>query len=955
MKKLFVGIFMLALSLTAFAQQEPKPLPMDPNVRYGHLDNGLTYYIVHNEEPAHRAEFFIAQRVGSILEEESQRGLAHFLEHMAFNGTKNYPGKGLLDYLQKHGVKFGTNVNAYTSIDETVYNVSDVPTDSTLHPNIIDSCLLILHDWSGYITLDGEEIDKERGVIHEEWRTRNNATMRLIQNELYPKLLPGSRYAHRMPIGLMSVVDSFSHEELRNYYQKWYRPDLQAVIVVGDVNVDTVEQRIRTLWQDIQTPADAAERYYVQVEGNDKPLVCVASDPEFAGNEAAFIFKRQQSSPAVKLSLGGYFYPNFTYVVSHAINNRLRDIALKADAPFQSASAGFSTYLNAKTLDAFIVSISPKPGMYREGMRAAMEVIRSVQQYGLTAEEIERAKAERKSSLERSYNEREKRSNGSYVSEIKRHFLNDEPMPGIETEWLQLYPIIDQNLDELNINRFCSSLIPGAQDPNSGQNAAAYYVGQAKEGNVIPTEEEVLVCFEECMKMEAKSYSEEQIAKQLIDRLPKPGKVKKSVSLDKGGDSNMSATTCWTLSNGVRVIWKKTDFKKDEISMSVVSPGGYRMLTNTDRINRQMAGAFYSLGGIGNFSPTQLQKTLAGKQASFRLGLNETTENGSGWCTPKDIRTMFELAYLSFTAPRQDMDVYESTVTHFRQNMKDRQGTPAKAISDSLTLTLYPGITEAAPLKLEELASLDYDKMVAMGRERFSNAADFTFYVIGNIDEDSLRVMCCQYLATLPANKKRETFHTGQQIVPGYRTTRFDIEMEQPKTSVRNYFHLYDQPWTLKEDLTLDMVGQILNIRFTETIREEEGGVYSPSARASFDELSGFMSLSYSFDTGADKCAHIEEVAYDELLKLTQPGGVREEDFQKVRDYKLKQHETQIKNNGWWMSQMIYLYQYGVDWSTGWEDTLKSITLSDIESMAARMLKGDRIQFVSNGIEKNAK
>ncbi len=939
MKRIILFLSAALLMTGVWAQSAMmQPLPMNPQVRYGHLDNGLTYYIQHNDLPEHHAEFYIAQRVGSILEEESQRGLAHFLEHMAFNGSKNFPGKGMLDYLQRNGVKFGTNVNAYTSIDETVYNISDVPTDET-HPGIIDSCLLILHDWSGCLLLEDKEIDDERGVIHEEWRTRNSPILRMYENTILPKLLPGNRYAERMPIGLMSVVDSCTYEELRNYYHKWYRPDLQALLIVGDVDVDEVEQKIRTLWQDIQTPANAAERYYVQVEDNKEPLVAVASDPEMSGNQITISFKRPSMPQQYRLSMMGYMSSMAEHIIANCINLRMQEIALKADAPFQRASVGFGKFLVTDTKDAFSININVKPGQWDGAIHAAVAVVKSVQEYGLTYSEVERVKAEIKSGYENSYNERDKQKNRPIVNEMKRHFLDDEPMPGIEYEW-QILPEVFEALNLQALNHFCKGLI-------TEQNLVISMMATQKEDNPLPTEAQLLTSYQEAAAQSVEAYQDEAVAAQLVASLPKPGKIKK---VKKGP----FGSTEWILSNGVHVVWKATDFKKDQVSMYAYSEGGTRLYADQPTGLRNIIGTVYDMGGVGEFSPIALGKALSGKQVDVSSSVSLSSESLQGSSTPKDLRTMFELTYLTFTAPRQDPEVYEAFRSRFEQGMKNRQGTPQKTISDSTTMTFYKGQPLLYPMQLSDLQDMDYDKAFQLGKKRFANAADFTFFLIGNIDEDSLRVFATQYLATLPASKKGlEKRQAPITITPGTRQNRFDVPMEQPKTSVTNVFLLQNQPWTLKDDITAGMLGQILNIVFTNTIREQEGGVYSPHATARFSHVSQVLQLEYSFDTGAEKCAHIEEVAYKETEKLAQPGGVPADAFQKTHDYLAKVYQERQKENSYWMGQIQTAVLYGIDKNTEFMKVLDSVTPADVEQMLARLLqKGDRIQFVSNGVEK---
>ena len=939
MKKTFLLILTLALGASAARAQVPQPLPMDPNVRYGHLDNGLTYYIAHNELPEHHVDFYISQRVGSVLEEESQRGLAHFLEHMAFNGTKNFPGKSMLDYLQRHGVKFGTNVNAYTSFDQTVYNICDVPTDPTAHPNIVDSCLLMLHDWSGYISLLGDEIDKERGVIHEEWRSRNSAGLRMMQNVVMPALMSGTPYPDRLPIGLMSVVDSCSYDELRAYYRKWYRPDLQAIIVVGDVNVDSVEQKVRTLWQDIQTPADAATRTYATVPDNDEPLVCVATDAEFPYNAIDVMFKRTALPREVKLSAIGYSNALMQNVLASVINTRLAEIAQKPEAPFMGAQVDFGDYLYAPTRASFNISITCKPGQWAESLRDVMATVRSVQQFGVTSAEVERTKAEIRSGYENAYNERNKRKNRSIVGEINRHYLSDEPMPGIEVEWLQLWPTLEQGITPDALHPLCQSLV-------SDTNMALSFMGQEKEGNVIPTEQQLLAAYNAAVAQPAVAYAEEEVKTQLVGRCPKPGKVKKS-------ESGPYGSTIWTLSNGVRVVWKATDFKQDQVSMQAYSHGGSRRHPAESRVARNYASALYSLGGVADFTPIALGKALSGKNASAATYIASTAEGLSGSCAPKDIRTMFELTYLRFTQPRQDTALFRTWLSRNVQQLKNSEGTPNRIISDSLYTTLYRGQTDYLPLTADELATIDYDRTFQLAKSRFANAADFTFFLIGNIDADSLRTMCCQYLATLPADKSREARIDADLPTRGSRENSFTVPMTQPKTTVTGYYLLNDQPATLREQLTVTILGQVLRMVFTETIREEEGGTYSPRASASCNRLEHHYELNYSFDTGADKLEHVNSVALREMQKVAQPGGVSRDFFQKVHDYLAKQYAANQKENSYWMSQIRSQYLYSMGNQEQYMETLDSITPADVEAMMARFLGGNHVVMVANGVEKD--
>lgn len=936
MKKLFSFFLLCALALSAFAQmQQIPPLPMDPQVRYGKLPNGLTYYIRHNDLPEHHANFYIAQKVGSVLEEESQRGLAHFLEHMAFNGTKNFPDKGLLEYLQKHGVKFGANVNAYTSIDETVYNIDDVPTDPVAHPGIIDSCLLILHDWSGYITLADEEIDNERGVIHEEWRTSTSPQLRMYE-VLLPKLLPNNRYAERLPIGKMEVVDNFTYDVLRNYYKKWYRPDLQGIFVVGDVDVDAVEQKINELWSDIHMPENPAERVYFPVEDNEQPLVAVASDKEQQYNLLSVMYKSDKMPDEMHLTQVGYLTDMVQNIITSALNQRLEELTQKADAPFLQVGAGFGEYILAKTKDAFQLNIIFKENEWQKGLNAVMATAMSAAKFGFTESEIERVKADIMSNLENAYNERDKRKNGQIVAEIQRHFLQAEAMPGIEMEWQMVQQILPM-INSAMINQVMAQAI-------TPTNVALMVMGQQKEGNVLPTEDELVAAYQASLQQEVQPYEEALSGIKLLPEAPvKAGKV---VSEADG----VYGSKVWTLSNGIKIVWKQTDFKKDQVLMNAYSHGGYQMEKDQTNIVRQTLDDMFSLGGIGQFKTTDLPKVLAGKNVSCSTSISDDCEVVSGSATPKDLRTLFELMYLGYTQPRYDEEAYQAWFNRLQNQYQMLEGNPQKIMSDSLTLTLYAGQPDKAPIQLPELAQLDYKKGFELSKKRFANPADFTFYFVGNIDADSLRTFSEQYLACLPTTAEREAEPAPSLPTRGSRENRFDLPMQQPKTSVYNFFLLYDQPYTLKETLMTDMLGQAAAIVFTETIREKEGGVYSPHAQANLGYTTKLGMMLYLFDTGADKLERIEGVAYDEFKKLADE-GIREDVFQKVHDYMAKHHEEQVKENGFWLGQLRNMDMYQLNLVDGWNEALDSITLADLQALMKKYVyDADRVQFISNGV-----
>ncbi|MCD8185742.1 MAG: insulinase family protein [Rikenellaceae bacterium] len=629
---LWLGIF----SCAAMAQA-PQQLPIDPQVRVGVLDNGLTYYIRHNELPKDRAEFHIAQKVGSMQEEESQRELAHFLEHMAFNGTTHFPDKTMLEYLESIGAKFGANVNAYTSFDETVYTLMNIP---VTRPGIVDSCLLILYDWSCGIALVDEEIDNERGVIHEEWRTGQSAQMRIF-DQILPVIFEGSRYGHRLPIGLMEVVDHFPYQDIRDYYHKWYRPDLQGLIIVGDIDVDYVEAKIKAMFSDIPLDDDRAERIYHEVPDNREPIVALATDKEMKNVRTTILYKKDIFPREYRNTPDYYVDGYLQSMISSMLNTRYSELVQSPDPPFLSAGTFSGAIMGiTKTKDAFnVVAISDEDHIER-GLRTVVQEVQRAVQHGFTPSEYERARANFLNGMESAYNEREKQRNSSYTDEYTRAFLDGEPIPGIELEY-NLFNQLAPMLPVEAVNEYMKTLV-------TDDNIIITVQGPEKEGLVYPSREEILTIFREATETRMEPYREEVSDEPLISEFPQPGTIVKTEK-----DTIFDATV-WTLSNGATVVVKPTTFKNDQIVMTGFSPGGTSVID--DRYIRELnfINSAPALGGLGNFSAVNLGKVLAGRNATASAGLGELTQNVSARCAPRDLETMMQLVYLQFTGVRQD-------------------------------------------------------------------------------------------------------------------------------------------------------------------------------------------------------------------------------------------------------------------------------------------------------------
>ena len=649
-KKLFafLMLMLIAFSTNVIMAQQMPPIPVDDAVRIGKLDCGLTYYIRHNNYPENRVNFYIAQRVGSIQEEESQRGLAHFLEHMAFNGSEHFngEGKGIIDYTRSLGVNFGGDLNAYTSIAETVYNINDVP---STRQSAIDSCLLILKDWSTGLLLTDEEIDKERGVIHEEWRLGQSAQMRMLERQL-ETLYPDSKFGKRLPIGLMSVVDNFPYNELRDYYHKWYRPDNQALVIVGDVDVDHIEAQIKEMYKDYKLDPNAAQVVREPVPDNDEPIIVVDKDKEQPYSEVSVMFKHETETPEEKQNMDYLLIDYCKDMVTSMLNTRLRDQAQEPDCPFDQAYCYDGEYILANTMDAFTMDIMPKEGKAEAATQAAIvEAMRAVK-YGFTSSEYSRARDEYMSRLEKRYNERDKVSNENYGRQYCSNYLDGEPIPSID----MLYQIMSQIAPMIPIEAI-NELVPELINTD-GKNLVITNFNQEKDGAVYPTVEGLKAAFDAATTANIEAYVDNVITEPLMTKMPKKGKIVKESENPTFGYKELE------LSNGARVVLKKTDFKQDEICMSAFQRGGQSLYDEKDWANLQLLGSLNSFTGLGNFSNSDLDKVLSGKQVSCYLNIDDYADELSGNSTVKDLETLFQLIYLKFTALTPDEKKFNQTM-----------------------------------------------------------------------------------------------------------------------------------------------------------------------------------------------------------------------------------------------------------------------------------------------------
>ncbi len=931
MKKLFVAaLLFVAGAATMMAQQMPA-IPVDPDVKIGKLDNGLTYYIRHNAWPEQRAEFYIAQRVGSIQENDDQRGLAHFLEHMCFNGTENYKGNDIVKWCETVGVKFGQDLNAYTSIDQTVYNISNVP---TTREGIIDSCLLILHDWADGLLLEPAEIDKERGVIHEEWRMRTSAQMRMLERDL-PRLYPDSKYGYRMPIGTMEVIDNFKPEVLRAYYEKWYRPDNQAIIVVGDVDVNLVEQKIKNLFAPIKMPANPAAVVAENVPDNKEAIIVVDKDKEMQYSIVELMFKTDPIPDEIKENMQYLVIDYLKNACLGMLNDRLAELAQKADCPYLQGSVGYGQYLLSKTKDAFEVSVLPKEGQTEAALKAAFVEARRAAQFGFTATEYQRYKSNFISQLDKQYSNKDKRFNRQFVNEYVQNYLAKEPIPSLD----DYYQVMKQLVPALPLEAINQLMGQFFEDKDS--NMVVLNMNQEKEGAVYPTEASLKKAIDDARALQLEAYVDNVKDEPLITKLPKAGKIKKELSGMKFESSEL------TLSNGVKVILKHTDLKKDQVVLSAEGFGGSSLYGEKDFANIKLFDDAIEASGLGNFSHTELEKALAGKIAGASMALDNNRVIISGSSTPNDVETMLQLVYLYFTKINKDQESYDNMMKTQELMLKNKLLQPESVFSDSLSLTLSCHSKRFAPLATEDLQNVDYDRILQMAKEQTSNAAAFTFTIIGNYDEATIRPLIEQYLASLPSQKKVVKGKDVDVFFKGEVINDFKRKMETPKAIAVMTWMNDKMGYTLQNIIRTSMVGQILSMIYTEKIREEASAAYSVAAQAGIqrDDFRTMTQVLVYCPMKPEKGDIATKIMKEEVENMAKT--VDAEKLNKVKEYMLKAIDDQTKTNGYWLQQLNRIRKFGIDTHTNYKAVVNAQTPETIAAFMQEFLKpGNRAEVI---------
>ena len=925
MKKQFLSLFFLLLApASLFAQT----VEQDASIRQGKLKNGLTYYIRHNAKEAGLADFYIAQRVGSILEEPRQRGLAHFLEHMAFNGTKHFPGKGkqlgIVPWCETIGVKFGTNLNAYTSVDQTVYHIGSAPIK---REGIIDSCLLVLNDWSQFINLEPKEIDKERGVIHEEWRNRRTgmAMQRMMENVM-PKIYKGSKYEDCLPIGNMDIVDNFPYQDLRDYYQKWYRPDLQAIVVVGDFDVDMMERKIQKLFGKIKAHKNPAERIYYPVNDNDKMIVAIEKDKEQPIILGHLYMKSETTPDSEKNSVKYQREDYINGLITYMLNGRLSEKKQVPNPPFMSATVKNGAFFVSRTKDAFSLSISCKQDNVLGGVSVAVGEVERARQHGFTQSELERAKklylnaAERQLKMEKDY------KNSHYVSQCVNNFLEGEPIL-TPTYNLQLVILFDGEVRLDEVNSQVGEII-------TDKNQVFIMYGPDKDGFVVPSESEIESTVLAAQQKRYDAYQEEQVPATLMTALPAPGKIVSEKPYGKFGMTEI------VLSNGMKVYVKSTDYQADQITMSMRGEGGTSVYGDEDIPNFAFLSGSITEAGVGDFTATRLRKALAGKSLKLAPSITSEGQRITGTSSVKDLETMLQLAHLYFTAPRKDSMAFEGLMNRNLSLLKNRNASSKVVYNDSLSATLYDHNVRMAPVTVEIAKKADYNRIFEIYRERFSDASNFKTVFIGKVDMAQLRPLLCQYLATLPSTHKAEKSNKANvpQIVKKNEVVKFVHKQETPLANV-SVFYTANVPFSPKNDLVLDMLTRVLQIAYTDSVREEKGGTYGVGVSFNLekeDNPNALLRISYKSDP--KRYEELNPVIYKQLQNIADHGPVASS-MAKVKKYLKKQYGQMAITNDYWNYVIWHQLDDDADFDKDYCKMVDNLTASDVQKMAKELLK----------------
>jgi zinc protease len=923
----------MAISLLQTLQGQDKPdekLPIDPQVKIGKLPNGLTYYIRKNIKPEKKVELRLVVNAGSILEDDDQQGLAHFTEHMAFNGSSNFKKNDIVSFLQSIGVEFGADLNAYTGFDETVY-ILPIPTEKKEN---VEKAFQILDDWASTVAFEPEEVDKERGVVLEEERSGRGADER-ISRITYPKLFEGSKYAERLPIGKVEILKSFKPEVIRRFYKDWYRPDLMAVIVVGDVDPAEAERLIKNHFSDLKNPSNPRPREKAQVAARQKSEALVVTDKEATHHvvEINFPYKPQGDQN----TMAAYREQLVRNLFTSMLSQRMQELMQKEEPPFLYAANYFGSLGRGyESYNAF--AYLGKTGV-DAAIRALVAENERARKFGFTSNELERTKKMMMKSIERAYNERDKTESSGLTEEYIRNFLEQEPIPGIENEYKYYQKFLGEIMLE-ELNKYAAKTIPSATEPK-----LVIFTGPEKADFKIPTNSDLLTIAESAFKQEVTPYEEKAIASSLMENVPKAGKI----TAEKKNDA--LGFTEFTLRNGIKVIVKPTDFKNDQVILSASRLGGQYNYDASEKLNAEYASALISEMGVGSFSPTDLRKVLAGKSANVTPRIGSVSEGVNGQCSASDLETMLQLVNLYFTRPRKDTELFKSFVSKQQAMYKNMTADPEYTFQDSVLRTVYKDHPWAPRLpKPETFSAINLDRTVEIYKERFGDANGFNFVLVGKIDVNLIKPLLETYLGSLPSTGKKSGFKdVGLRPAKGPLKKEFRKGTE-PKSLVRMFWN-GEAPYSEDEQFKIQALVEVLNIKIIETLREDLSGIYGGGMYGSLNKYPyNNYSLGITIPCGPENVDKLIAATLEEIEKIKSHGPL-DADLNKVKETWKQQYLVNIKDNGFWARQIVQSLEVGYDPSRilTYEKRVGALTPKDIQTVANKYLDTKKyLQFVLN-------
>lgn len=930
MKRLLTLALTLICVLLANAQQ---PLPLNPEVRHGVLPNGLTYYILHNTEPRNRANFYIAQKVGSALETPEQYGLAHFLEHMAFNGTRHYPGDSMLRYLESKGIRFGADVNAYTDYEETVYNIDNVPTDNTV---LMDSVLLALRDWSCDFLLEDAEIDAERKVIQEEWRMRNDPSFR-FRSAMAPKIFAEPQY-QQTPIGTMEVVMNFPYKVLRDYYHKWYRPDQQGIIVVGDFNADDMERKVVEMFSDIPMPENAAPREYVRVSDNEQPLFFAFEDPEMKNARVDFQIKFDKIPMEYQNTDVAFVNSMMQDIIADMINTRLYEHTLDADCRYANAGVYFADMYPSKTKGVFNVAVIAKDDVLA-GFEDAFQIAVRACRTGFTQSELDRAVDNLKSRYDTRFNERNNTNTAILAKELINAFKDNVPAMGIEPE-RDFFNNVVARIPLEAYNQAVSKVLT----PN---NQIILIQQQRKDGKPLPSEQETLTIVNDVLGRRYEAYGDETIIEPLIAQLPAKGKIVKTAEGKFG-------TTEFVLSNGVKVIVKPTDYKDDEILFQAFRKGGKAAYAVDDAADVKMLGDVFGLSDFGALDNKAITRYLTGKNVQLGYNVGNFTDYFEGSSSVKDLSTLFELIYTSFTNMNPNEENYNNSIARTIPQLEAAESSPEFIFDRHKNNALYADNPMAATITADVLKRADYKRMFHLYKESVANPADYTMLFTGNVDIEALKPLLEQYVASLSSSKKID-----RKVVASVNTAdgevidNFTTEMAVPADWLYGFYSGTNVDNTIQNQVKTSLVGDIVKILYTEILREKEGGVYTPMVFSDYDINNGKWNLVYFLQTNGEQSARMLQLADEIFVNLLNKGATADQ-FNRVKGALLSQYENNVRTNSYWHNSIRLYELLGKDLITEHRSAIEDLNLEDFNAFMRHLYDGkNRIQVNMHGIPAN--